>query len=157
MKRLRLRQKLKRKVQGIHFCVNGLEGERMKEKGRWWCGWNRRVRVKFTPSKHLRSNYESCFCRKKSVRERSKLFISHSHITTTFQPSSLSFLYCSLSLLIVLLNFFSQYAMFETGIDACSHPGWRCQKQPFTKTTVLILGRTMSGFPGKSFRCNRNL
>ena len=36
-------------------------------------------------------------------------------------------------------------------------PLWRCQKQPWTKMTVLYLGSTISGLPGRSFRCRRNL
>ena len=32
-----------------------------------------------------------------------------------------------------------------------------CQKQPFTSTTVLYLGSTISGFPGRRLSCKTNL
>jgi hypothetical protein len=36
------------------------------------------------------------------------------------------------------------------------HP-WACQKQPFMKMTFRRDGKTMSGVPGRSRRCKRNL
>ena len=36
------------------------------------------------------------------------------------------------------------------------HP-WACQKQPLTKMTFRRDGKTMSGVPGRSRRCKRNL
>ena len=44
-------------------------------------------------------------------------------------------------------------------LQACGPFGQSCpcQKHPFTKITVLNLGKTISGDPGKSLRCSLNL
>jgi len=53
-------------------------------------------------------------------------------------------------------NFDNQNSAFVLGVVALLHPSWRCQKQPWTKTTALYLGSTISGLPGRSRRCSRN-
>jgi len=42
-------------------------------------------------------------------------------------------------------------------MDPLEQFGCRCQKHPWTKITFRRDGKTMSGFPGRSDRCSRNL
>lgn len=48
-----------------------------------------------------------------------------------------------------------QNSRLVSGIVAYLQFWWPCQKQPLIKMAVLYFGRTMSGLPGISFRCNR--
>jgi hypothetical protein len=49
-------------------------------------------------------------------------------------------------------NLSSQNARRVFGVVAFLHPGCRCQKQPWTKITLLMDGMQMSGVPGNDFR-----
>lgn len=83
-------------------------------------------------------------------------FVSHSQTTITCQPMFSKAATLSLSRCKVRLSFFSQYSVLVLGrIWACLHVGHPCQKQPCTNITVLYFGIMISGFPGKSRRCNR--
>jgi len=53
-------------------------------------------------------------------------------------------------------SFGSQNSRRVFGGRPMRHP-WACQKQPLTKMTFCRDGKTMSGVPGKSRRCKRNL
>lgn len=48
-------------------------------------------------------------------------------------------------------NFSNQYSLFSEGVVHLLHPLCLCQKQPFTKITVLYFGSTISGVPSRSF------
>ncbi len=50
-----------------------------------------------------------------------------------------------------------QKSVPDLGSLKCLQCSWPCQKQPFTNIAVLNFDRTISGRPGKSLRCNRNL
>ncbi len=82
--------------------------------------------------------------------------VSHSQMTSTRQPSLFSAEICSVSLATLRSNFARQTAELEVGIVARSHRLCWCQKQPWTKIAFLRLGKTISGFPGKSRRWSRN-
>ena len=51
-------------------------------------------------------------------------------------------------------NLLSQKFCRDLGVYAYGHFSCRCQKHPWTNITVLNRGRTISGLPGRSFRCN---
>lgn len=91
----------------------------------------------------------------KSVFWSLGLFNSHSQITITFQPNTWSFISASLSRSQVALIFCSHHSERVLGSTKQRQPLCPCQKQPFTKITVLYLGRTMSGFPGRVFTFRR--
>ena len=83
-------------------------------------------------------------------------FVSHSQTVRTFHPIFCSAAIFSLSRSLFLFNFFSQYCSFVRGrICACLQIGQPCQKQPFTKITVLYFGNTISGLPGRLCGCSR--
>ena len=86
----------------------------------------------------------------------SGVFVWHSQITSTFQPSFLSSLLFFLSLSIVLLNFCFQKFFLVAGIERPFLQLCRCQKQPLIKITFFLFGKTISGQPGKSFLCKLN-
>lgn len=77
-------------------------------------------------------------------------FNSHSHIVMTFQPISLNSWLCLMSFSILRWNFCCQYSELVLGVVVYLHPSCLCQKQPWTKITVLYFGRTISGFPGRA-------
>jgi hypothetical protein len=77
-------------------------------------------------------------------------FNSHSHIVMTFQPISLNSWLCLMSFSILRWNFCCQYSELVLGVAAYLQPSCLCQKQPWTKITVLYFGRTISGFPGRA-------
>ncbi len=81
---------------------------------------------------------------------------SHCHNTRTSQPSCLSFCCVRLSRSTLPSSFFPQNSALRFGSVALGQPGCRCQKQPWTNIAVRYLGRTISGLPGRSLRCNRN-
>lgn len=83
-------------------------------------------------------------------------FVSHSHITRTFQPSSSSFLLVSLSRFILSWNFLFQYSVLVFGVVAPRQLLCLCQKHPCTKSAVFLLGKIKSGEPGKSLLWRRN-
>lgn len=84
----------------------------------------------------------------------SRFRVSHSQTVSTFQPCWPSALTFRASRLWLPLNFRVQNSCRVEGniprLQLC-----RCQKHPCTKMTFRCLGKTMSGFPGKSIRCNR--
>ena len=75
-------------------------------------------------------------------------FSSHSQTISTFHPISVSLFWFSLSRSTFRLILGIQYSILEEGhtnrLQLCL-----CQKQPFTKITVLYFGSTISGHPGK--------
>lgn len=75
-------------------------------------------------------------------------FISHSQMTITCHPIFSNDSRWNVSFTLFLLNLTSQKSVRVLGTKAYLHPSWWCQKQPFTKMTVLYLGSTTSGFPG---------
>ena len=82
--------------------------------------------------------------------------VSHSQITRTRQPSSLSAASWRASRATLAANFSVQKAIRDFGVVAYRHPACRCQKQPWTNTTRRCFGSTTSGRPGRSFGCRRN-
>lgn len=80
--------------------------------------------------------------------------IWHSQMTKQRHPSLLRAACVALSLATLREIFVSQYVVFEAGIRDLLQP-CLCQKQPFTKTAVLYLGRTRSGLPGRTLECKR--
>lgn len=80
----------------------------------------------------------------------------HSHTTTTLQPASLKAAWFRRSRAAFPSNFSTQKARLLLGVVQFLHPRCRCQKHPWTKTTVLYFGMTMSGRPGSPLPCRRN-
>lgn len=85
--------------------------------------------------------------------------VSHSHTINVCQPSRFSAAKCSASRSTLRSSFGSQYDVFECGFRASLHfrSGCWCQKHPCTKITFRRRTKTKSGFPGRFFRCSRNL
>lgn len=79
--------------------------------------------------------------------------VSHSQTTKTRQPNSISLSAFILSLLLFSVILFSQNSVLVLGTLKYSQ-SWPCQKQPCTKITVLYLGNTISGFPGRFLLCS---
>lgn len=73
----------------------------------------------------------------------------------TFQPRILRRLifFSSLSLFFPIFSF--HHSLLVSGTLKYLHPSWPCQKQPWTKMTVLYFGSTISGFPGRFLTCKR--
>ena len=86
----------------------------------------------------------------------SQFWIWHSQIMSTPQPISLNSCSCCLSRFMFLPIFASQYALLDFGLFECLQFLCPCQKQPWTNIIFLNFGKTISGFPGRSFRCSRN-
>ena len=80
---------------------------------------------------------------------------SHSQTINTLHPATSSSLRFRSSRAIFPLILGPQYSRLVAGSTLRLQP-CPCQKQPCTKITHFREGNTMSGFPGKSFRCNRN-
>jgi len=97
----------------------------------------------------LFSNFASFFI------SRFSALVSHSQIIITRQPSFFKRRVFRRSRSTFRLNFSCQKASLLFGVLACLQPWCRCQKQPRTSITVLYFGSTISGFPGRSFRCSR--
>ncbi len=87
---------------------------------------------------------------------RSGYLVSHSHIVLTRHPRFLSLSVFSWSLSTLPDNFFSQYLVFDLGLWALTQFGCWCQKHPLTNSASLNRGKTISGIPGRSRRCNLN-
>jgi hypothetical protein len=81
-------------------------------------------------------------------------FVSHSQITRTRQPARRSRSSFSVSRSTLRESFAAQNSLRVVGKVDFRHPLCWCQKQPWTKTTDLKRGKTMSGLPGKSSRCS---
>ena len=88
-------------------------------------------------------------CSISSSMVTSKFFLtSHSlPYRKNLHPASISFSLCKVSFCTFLSNFFCQNSTQLLGIYSSLHPICLCQKQPFTKTTALYFGKTISGFP----------
>lgn len=84
-------------------------------------------------------------------------FSWHCHISITFQPRRRSSEYVALSRSILRDILVNQNSRLVSGTVAYLQFWCPCQKQPLINMTVLYFGRTMSGFPGKSFRWSLNL
>ena len=82
---------------------------------------------------------------------------SHSHTIRIFHPNFLRANTFLLSLAVFSENFRSQNRPLVLGVVASGHPLCRCQKHPCTKIILLRDGNTISGVPGKSLLCRRNL
>lgn len=87
--------------------------------------------------------------------KRSKSRVSHSQITSGSQPAVRNDSRTRLSRSVFLANFKRQKSAFDAGVVAWRQPGWRCQKQPWTRTTFRRDGKTRSGRPGRSRRWSR--
>ncbi len=79
-------------------------------------------------------------------------FVSHSHTTRTFQPSSRNSRSLRLSRFTLASNFCCQKSTRVWGVLAFEQFRCRCQKQPCTKIAFLCFWNTMSGVPGRP-RC----
>jgi len=84
---------------------------------------------------------------------RSSSASSHSHTVMTRQPSDRSSSPMRPSRATLPLSFASQNGRLVLGMEAFRQPSCWCQKHPCTKTTACRAGSTMSGLPGKSWRC----
>lgn len=91
------------------------------------------------------------------MRSRSKFgdFVSHSHITSALQPRFVMSTIFNASRSTFRLNLARHISTFVLGRVAFGQPRWRCQKQPCTNTAIRYFGKTKSGAPGRSRRCNR--
>ncbi len=82
------------------------------------------------------------------------VFVSHSHMISTFQPILDIASKFFLSRFTVALIFSFQKSVFVFGqlkwLQQCL-----CQKHPCMKIAFLLPGKTMSGFPGNPLQCNR--
>src|SRR5205085_11974828 len=99
-----------------------------------------------------KSNFLRSF---ESVLSIFKDFKSHSQRLIIFQPSLFKAFATFLSLLMLEFILFSHQSVLVLGTTKYLQPSCPCQKQPCTKITVLYFGKTISGFPGKSFTCSR--
>src|SRR6185312_3908590 len=73
----------------------------------------------------------------------------HSKIVITFQLSLFNnFIFC-ISRNLFLSNFLNYHSVLVFGITKYLQFLCPCQKQPLTKITVLYLGKTISGLPGR--------
>lgn len=79
----------------------------------------------------------------------------HSQTIRTRRPTSRSARTALSSRNCVASSLLFQNAARVFGNIEFAHP-CECQKQPCTKIAVRCFGKTISGFPGKSFLCNRN-
>jgi len=124
-----------------------------------WTGTILRIRLFFLGrGMNLSVLTGEAFMRAGRRSKKSGCLIWHSQTTISFQPSILIASAFFLSRVTFCSNFVFQKAIFELGMVASLHPGWRCQKHPRTSMTVLYFGKTMSGCPGRFFTCrwNRN-
>jgi hypothetical protein len=95
-------------------------------------------------------------CFASSVLRRPRSFVSHSQMVNTAQPDLLSSSSFLRSLARLAANFVAQNSIRVLGVVAFGQFLCRCQKQPFTNTTVRCFERTRSGVPGRSLRWSRN-
>jgi len=86
---------------------------------------------------------------------RSTFAVWHSHTVTTLQPSARRAFAARRSLATLSSNFRVQNGTLLFGVYANEHRGCRCQKQPWTRTTIPCRTRTMSGRPGSLPPCKR--
>ncbi len=81
---------------------------------------------------------------------------AHSHMTAILQPACSKATMAELSFWRLRWIFASQKSVRVPG-SLNKWQSWPCQKQPCMKITALYLGKTMSGFPGRSLTWSRNL
>lgn len=86
----------------------------------------------------------------------SELLVSHSQTVTTDQPRSRKRSAFFSSRRTFESNLCCQKSILLFGVLAFAQPGCRCQKQPWTNIATFHFGNTISGVPGRSFRCRRN-
>lgn len=98
---------------------------------------------------YVRPTKSCIFCRRASVSR-----VSHCHTTSVAHPSDSSCSLFVLSRFTLASNFGRQYSRRDLGSCPFGHP-CQCQKHPCTKIAFRYFGRTMSGLPGRSFRCKR--
>jgi hypothetical protein len=79
----------------------------------------------------------------------------HSHTTSTPHPIRRNARRCIASRARFPSSFLRQNAARVVGIERPLLHAWRCQKQPWTKTTFRRLGKTRSGVPGSPLWCRR--
>jgi len=82
-------------------------------------------------------------------------FNPHSHTTTTFQPNFRKASSASRSTTCVRRILARHHSRRVWGSLKYLQPSCPCQKQPWTNTTVLYLGRTRSGVPGSDLTWRR--
>lgn len=82
--------------------------------------------------------------------------IEHSHITATRQPAALRAATFLRSRSTFFSNFSAQNAALVPGVVVYRQPEWRCQKQPWMKTTALYRRMQRSGRPGSFALWSRN-
>ena len=81
---------------------------------------------------------------------------AYSHMIRTRQPVSKSSVADFLSLISLSLSFCRHKSFRVSGSFERAHL-WRCQKVPWTNTTVRDCGKTRSGRPGRVLSCSRYL
>ena len=86
-----------------------------------------------------------------SVFSGSDPFSWHYQITITFHPNAFSWFSASLSRFWVPEILSIHHSVRVLGITKYRQPSCPCQKQPLINSTVLYLGKTISGFPGRVF------
>ena len=124
--------------------------------------WRRRVRGREPPTAPtcLGCPHLPGVARPRKEMRRSVNFslsrVSHSHTTSTRQPSLASAIRTRSSRRRLASNFAAQNSGRVVGMLALTQPRCLCQKQPWTNMTALRDGNTRSGVPGKDRRCRRN-
>lgn len=78
----------------------------------------------------------------------------HSQIMITVQPAARNASRFLASRDTFASNFVCQFCSLDRGVVVYLHPGWRCQKQPWTKMAVRYLGSARSGRPGNFSSCS---
>ena len=85
----------------------------------------------------------------------SKFFVSHSQIMNAFHPDFSRLKIFSWSRSTVRCRLDDQNSIFVFGWTEPYLQECECQKHPWINTTIWYFGKTMSGFPGRSFLCSR--
>jgi hypothetical protein len=91
-------------------------------------------------------------CGRMAEIARSRVPTSHCQTTITRHPISASRAEFDASRRTLPSNLFIENSAFDFRMVVSLQPGCRCQKQPFTKTTVFYFGSTSSGRPGIPWR-----
>lgn len=81
--------------------------------------------------------------------------VSHSQMVMAFHPRASSSATFLTSRAVFASNLFCQNSVRVFGVVVRRQPTCRCQKHPCTNITAFLAGKTISGEPGKSRRCNR--
>lgn len=91
------------------------------------------------------------------LRSFSGFRVSHSQTTETRKPKARNSRIFNRSRFTFPLSFGRQYATLDFGFEARGHSRWQCQKHPWTKIAHRLALFAMSGLPGRSLTCFRNL